>query len=388
MGKASAPQAHLPSNTVSQVGVSAIFPLDFKGRMSTTIKGLRSRLTMPWPWERARERRLNGMSGLREALVPAHGARRASHRRSALAAKPDRDTGLDASDDKSAATRVASDHQPPPPAGPPRKSRRAWAPAVLAGAIVLGLWGPNLVRPPPPAWTTYVSLKGQTRRIKLGDQSLLRMNGATSIKVVFEDRLRRAVFEGGEAEFVVAANGRPFQMSVGDRDLRTRYADFNLRRYGQVGAVKATLTVRRGQVDVGDLRGKDNPRILSPGDQMTWIEGQAASATKNIDPNLAFDWENHRLVYDHAPLSDVVIDLNRYVDRPISISPTALGTLPFTGVLTLDSEDRMLDRLREALPIQAQTLRAAIVLKPRPDPRRARIDPRIGRKPSAAVRGQ
>jgi transmembrane sensor len=155
-----------------------------------------------------------------------------------------------------------------------------------------------------------------------------------------------------------------------------------------VGAVKATLTVRRGQVDVGDLRGKDNPRTLSPGDQMTWIEGQAASATKNIDPNLAFDWENHRLVYDHAPLSDVVTDLNRYVDRPISILPTSLGTIPFTGVLKLDSENRMLDRLREALPIQAQALPAAFVLRPRPDPKHGKADPRIGHKPAAAERSQ
>ena len=285
---------------------------------------------------------------------------------------------MSASDHHRAASDIASDQvPPPPPAGPPVRSRRAWAPAVLAGAIVLGLWGPNLVRPPPPAWTTYISLKGQTRRMKLPDQSLLRMNGATSLKVVFEDRLRRAVFEGGEAEFNVAPNGRPFQVMVGDRDLRTRDADFDLRRYGRVGAVKATLTVRRGQVAVGQVNGRDDPRTLSPGDQMSWIEGQPAAPTRNIDPNIAFAWQSHRLVYDKTPLSDVVIDLNRYVDRPISLTPTSLGDLTFTGALPLDSEDGMLKRLQAALPIQAQTLSAAIVLKPRqaavrPKPARAR----------------
>lgn len=281
---------------------------------------------------------------------------------------------MNASDDHRAASNTAP---PPQPAGPPNRSRRAWAPAGLAGAIILGLWGPNLIRPPPPAWTMFVSHKGQTRRMKLGDQSLLRMNGATSVKVVFEDRLRRAVFEGGEAEFMVAPNGRPFQMAVGDRGLRTRDADFNLRRYGRVGAVKATLTVRRGQVEVSDAKGRDGLRILGPGDQMNWIEGQAAKPTRNIDPNLAFAWERRRLVYDKTPLSDVVVDLNRYVDRPISLIPPSVGDLTFTGVLPLDSEDVMLRRLQAALPIQAQTLPAAIVLKPlgtlsKPKPMRAR----------------
>jgi transmembrane sensor len=287
---------------------------------------------------------------------------------------------LNASDDHRAATDIASG-QAPPPAGPPKRSGRAWAPAVLAGAIVLGLWGPNLVRPPPPAWTTYISHKGQTRRMKLGDQSQLRMNGATSVKVVFEDRLRRAVFEGGEAEFMVAPNGRPFQMAVGDWDLRTRNADFDLRRYGRVGAVKATLTVRQGQVEVGEVKGREQPRILGPGDQMIWIEGQAAAPTRNIDPNTAFAWESHRLVYDRAPLSDIVIDLNRYVDRPISLAPPSVGDLTFTGALSLDSEDGMLKQLQAALPIKAQTLPAAIVLKPlqpavRPKPARAKPQPR------------
>jgi len=293
---------------------------------------------------------------------------------------------LNASDDHRTATDAASDKAPaPPPAGPPNRSRRAWAPAVLAGAIVLGLWGPNLVRPPPPAWTTYISLKGQTRRVKLGDQSLMRMNGATSVKVVFEDRLRRAVFEGGEAEFMVAPNGRPFQMAVGDRDLRTRDADFDLRRYGRVGAVRATLTVRRGQVAVGEVKGREGPRVLGPGDQMIWIEGQAAAPTRNIDPNMAFSWQTHRLVYDKAPLSDVVIDLNRYVDRPISLIPPSLGDLTFTGALPLDSEDGMLKRLQAVLPIHAQTLPAAIVLKPLQTPRRPkppRAKPQSGQTPS------
>lgn len=278
---------------------------------------------------------------------------------------------MNASDDQDAGTSQASEpaslRQGPDPrvAGPPLKGRRAWAPAILAAAIVLGLWGPNLLRPPPPAWTAYISLKGQTRRIKLADKSVLWMSGASAVRVVFEDRLRRAAFDGGEAEFAIAPNARPFVMRVGDREIRTRVADFDLRRYGPVGAVGATLTVRRGQVEVGQSNDKDDPRTLGPGDQMSWIDARPAAPTRRVDPEVALAWESHRLIYDHTPLNAVVTDLNRYVDRPITIAEPSVAALPFTGVLILDSEERMLRQLQAALPVQAQALPAAILLKPR-----------------------
>jgi transmembrane sensor len=154
-------------------------------------------------------------------------------------------------------------------------------------------------------------------------------------------------------------------MRAGDREIRTRNADFDLRRYGPVGAVSATLTVRRGQAEVGQVGGKDDARILGPGDQMSWIDARPAAPTRKVDPEVALAWESHRLIYDHTPLSAVVTDLNRYVDRPITIAQPSVAALPFTGVLALDSEDRMLKRLQAVLPVQAQALPAAILLKPR-----------------------
>jgi ferric-dicitrate binding protein FerR (iron transport regulator) len=113
------------------------------------------------------------------------------------------------------------------------------------------------------------------------------------------------------------------------------------------------------------VNGKDGPRILGPGDQMSWTDGRPATPTRKVDPDTVLAWQSHRLIYDHTALSAVVMDLNRYVDRPISIAQPSLGALPFTGVLTLDSEDRMLKRIEAALPVQAQALPAAILLKAR-----------------------
>jgi transmembrane sensor len=262
-----------------------------------------------------------------------------------------------------------SDEPTAPPhtlrAGPPDRLRRLWAPAACAGAIVLSLWGPNLLRPPPPASTAYASMKGQTRRIKLADASLLWMNGATLVHVVFEDRLRRATLEVGEAELTVVPNGRPFEISAGDRLMRTHAADVDLARYPRQGVLITVLTVRSGEVGVGQVGGRDPPRTLHAGEQMRWTDGQAASATRELDPNAAFSWQSRKLVYAQVPLSDVAADLDRYLDRPIAIAQPSVGRLLFSGTLPIDREDRILRRIEAALPVRALVRRDAVALTAR-----------------------
>ena len=248
--------------------------------------------------------------------------------------------------------------------GPPRLARRAWIPALLAGAIVLGLWGPNLLRPPPPAWTVYTSIKGQTRKLKLADKTMLWMNGATTIRVVFTDSDRTAAFDSGEAEFLVRSTGRPLLLQVGDREIRTPGADFDLRRFGRAGAVTTVLTLRRGQAAAARKDGGD-ARALQPGDEISWTDGQPTASVRRIDAWTAFAWQDRKIVFDHTPLMDVTVSLNRYLDRPITIAQPSVGNLQFTGELPIDREDLIIKRLEKALPVQAQPLRSAIMLKAR-----------------------
>ncbi|MEI9892302.1 MAG: hypothetical protein WDN45_19200 [Caulobacteraceae bacterium] len=56
---------------------------------------------------------------------------------------------------------------------------KLWVPALLMAVVVGLIWSPNLLRPPPPAWTIYTNVKGQIRRIVLADKSAVRLNGAS-----------------------------------------------------------------------------------------------------------------------------------------------------------------------------------------------------------------
>ncbi len=201
----------------------------------------------------------------------------------------------------------------------PRNGRRLWIPAILAAVIVLGLWGPNLLRPPPPAWTTYVSTKGQIKRVVLADKSVLRLNGASSARVVFGDDDRRASLGEAEAAFLITASKRPFLITAGDREVRMEGGELNiLRQTGPAGAV-TTLTVRHGQAAVYPLGQPQQGVQIGPRRQLVWTDGQSITAPKTVNANNAFAWESHQLAYDKAPLGEVIADLNRYVARPIRL---------------------------------------------------------------------
>ncbi|HUO22539.1 MAG TPA: FecR domain-containing protein [Caulobacteraceae bacterium] len=272
---------------------------------------------------------------------------------------------MSVSDENAATPRRSGASAGVQPTSGPLQARRLWPAAILAGAIVLGLWGPNLVRPPPPAWTLYTSLKGQTRRVRLADKSLLWMDGAAAVRVVFDDRSRLAVLDGGEAEMAVAPASRPFAISVGDRRVSTRDGDLDLSRYPQQGQVVTTLTVRRGEAEVGQVGATGDPWTLRAGDQIRWVDGQAADAARRVNPEAAFAWQRRELVFNREPLANVAASLNRYIDRPIVIPQAAVGQIRFTGALAIDREDRILKRLEAALPIQADIRRDSIVLRGR-----------------------
>jgi transmembrane sensor len=245
---------------------------------------------------------------------------------------------------------------------------RLWLPALLMAAIIGGLWGPNLLRPPPPAWTVYNNVKGQIRRIVLADKSVLQLNGASQVRVVYEDDDRRAALGQAEAAFMMTpSEDRPFRISSGDRVVEISGGEINILRQASQNGARTVLTIRRGQARVYPEDRAAEGINAAAGQEVSWIDGQDPPQVRQVIAANAFAWQTHRLAYDKAPLSQVVDDLNRYVARPIRIADPSLADLPYTGVLNIEGEDMMLRKLAAVLPIQAKPSAAEILLqKPAP----------------------
>jgi transmembrane sensor len=236
--------------------------------------------------------------------------------------------------------------------------------------IVAALWSPNLLRPPPPAWTVYANVKGQIRRIVLADKSVLRLNGASQVRVVYEDDDRRAAMGQAEAAFTMTPNDdKPFLIASGDRVIEMTGGEINILRETSQNGARTVLTVRQGQAKVYPEDRAASGVQAGPNQEIVWTDGQEPVAIRTVNAANAFAWESHRLAYDKAPLSEVVADLNRYVARPIRIADLSLADLPYTGALNLEGEDAMLKKLAAVLPIEAKAGGAEILLQAaRPKP--------------------
>jgi transmembrane sensor len=114
------------------------------------------------------------------------------------------------------------------------------------------------------------------------------------------------------------------------------------------------VTVRRGVVSVQspDETSRAEPIVLRAGDQLDHREGERAWVLQKVDPEAAFAWRRGDLVYRDQALADVVEDLNRYFETPVSVTGPA-ASLRFSGVLKIDSQEAVVRRLQAFLPITA-----------------------------------
>lgn len=261
---------------------------------------------------------------------------------------------------------MSADTETSTPNGPQRRGPRLklWGPALLMAVVVGLIWSPNLLRPPPPAWTFYSNTKGQIRRIVLSDKSVLRLNGASQVRVVYEDDDRRIGMGQAEAAFTMTPNeDKPFLISSGDRVIEMDGGEINVLRETSESGAHTVLTIRRGAARVHPEDRAAEGLNAGPGQELSWTDGQAPVGMRNVNAANAFAWESHRLAYDKAPLREVIADLNRYVARPIRIADPAIGQMIYSGVLNLEGEDMMLRRIGQVLPVQAKPSAAEIVLQ-------------------------
>jgi transmembrane sensor len=212
--------------------------------------------------------------------------------------------------------------------------------AMFVG-IRLTVIGPDAVR--------YATKTGEMRTIALADGTTVEMNTASTLAVTFTGQERHVVLDQGEALFRVAKDSeRPFLVTVGGRDVRDVGTVFNvLRDHG-----RTVVTVESGKVSVspGDAGARDMPVLLSAGDQLAAEDG-AVDAVNHVDPAQATSWRKGYLTYKEAPLSVVVSDLNRYFAGRIFLADKDAGVRRFSGVLKIDDEDAVLNRLAQLLPL-------------------------------------
>ena len=202
----------------------------------------------------------------------------------------------------------------------------------------------------------------EARQVRLEDGSVVGLNRGASVRVAFARGERRIVMAEGEASFdIVHDPNRPFLIDVAAQRVRVIGTEFNILNDGG----RTTVTVRRGVVAVSGAGVADADVRVSEGQQLLHEAGAQEVHVRRVDANEAFAWRQGRLIYRDATLREVVRDLNRYFDRPVRVTDEDVAQFRFSGVLTVDSEERVLQRLKSFLPLDVAEDHDAVLLRRR-----------------------
>ena len=226
---------------------------------------------------------------------------------------------------------------------------RRWlvaAPAMAAALAAAVFLAPLLQSAPT---VVYRTAPGEIRTVALDDGSKLQINGGSTLSVKMERGRRIVRMEQAEVVFDVAHDAdRPFLIDVGESRVRVVGTAFNIRRSGS----DTEVSVLRGIVEVSDLDQPSRKVRLTLGQQVRRGDADDRMALASADVRTAGAWTEGRRAYDNRPLTEIAADLSRAFPVPVTVAADAAG-LRFSGVLLLDDEAAVIERLEGFLPIKA-----------------------------------
>lgn len=235
--------------------------------------------------------------------------------------------------------------------------RRKWWPSLVAVAAALVLALIFVPRFLPGSLVTESTAIGQVRTIALGNDAQIHLDAASAVRFQKGDH-RRAELVQGRALFDVRHNAdAPFTLSVGAYQVRDVGTRFEVRRDGD----DVTISVSEGAVAVG---GQGIAFVqANAGEQINIANGQV-NKTK-IDANSVASWRDGRLIFDNAPLSQVVADINRHTKKKLALDPS-LNDQRFSGVLTIGDGSQLARNLADLMGLSLAETDEGQILGRRP----------------------
>lgn len=211
------------------------------------------------------------------------------------------------------------------------------AAAVLLAAVVT--WQVL----PPGLGADYRSGVGERQTVRLEDGSQVELATASAMDVDFEAGKRTVRLVAGEAYFTVAPDPqRPFVVETPQGGITVLGTAFNVR----LGA-SDSVAVTHNSVEV---RAAGQSRRVTEG-EMVNFGGAGVSAIEPADLAAIVAWRDGQIVFNDAPLGEVVAELQRYRQGRIQI----VGDITerrVTAVFNTQRIDAALDTIGQSLGLR------------------------------------
>jgi len=209
--------------------------------------------------------------------------------------------------------------------------------AVAASVVLVAVVGILLLRPTATGeQKTLMTERGQTASLSLVDGTDVLVNADSRIEYDVDERLetRRVVLEG-EARFIVNPDGRPFVVETPQATIRVLGTRFTVRSRGETTRV----AVQEGRVSVSSDSFRTELSVLEALD----VSSSALFTRLGTDvAGAADDWTEGTMSFRRAPLTEVVLDIERRYDVVVRLDGQWLGTESLTGSFPgLDARDTL-----------------------------------------------
>ncbi|AIL63484.1 anti-FecI sigma factor FecR [Pseudomonas alkylphenolica] len=191
---------------------------------------------------------------------------------------------------------------------------------------------------------------GERRQLELPDGSQLELNGRTQLKVDFSAGQRRIELSAGEAMFSVAHDTtRPFVVSTANGTVTVTGTRFDVR----LDPARTRVAVEQGSVRV---QGSGASQALLTAGLGSQIDAQGQVATPYaVDAAALTAWRKGKLVFNDAPLSEVVEEVSRYRGQPLRVAAGEVAALRLSSTFSSDDTDALLRALPSILPVAIKT---------------------------------
>jgi ferric-dicitrate binding protein FerR (iron transport regulator) len=206
----------------------------------------------------------------------------------------------------------------------------------------------TLIRNSSP-WVEVATGERETKEVMLPDGSKVWLNGASTIRYERqpEATAQREVWLAGEGYFEVAHNPRqPFMVHTQQAVTQVLGTSFNVRGYPDDSTVE--VGVLSGKVAFSAQANKLSQKvILQPGNGAVFSKvHNTVQKTEENNPNL-LAWKTHQLIFDDAPLQEVIFTLEKYFDVLIKADNPSLLKCRFKGTF----KDARLEDILEVLQV-------------------------------------
>ncbi|ALM81804.1 FecR domain-containing protein [Bordetella sp. N] len=243
-----------------------------------------------------------------------------------------------------------------PAALPSRPRRRfAYGAAGMVVAAAAGVTVLPLLRDGPAQYeATFDTVLGERRQLALPDDSVVDLNGNTHLRVALYADRREVELLAGEAFFSVRRDAaRPFTVRAGETLVTVTGTRFDVRR-DPGGSVD--VSVKSGSVNVatGPWWHKRQQDLVA--DQAVRVVERRISDVTHVTTDNITAWREGKIVFQDAPLIQVVAEVNRYLALPAQFDAGPLADFRVAGVFNLDAPQAVLEALPAIAPVRVLRL--------------------------------